>query len=122
MTYVDGFVIPMPKNNVEDYKVLAGKAGAVWMEYGALGYKECVMEDKAGDMCPNFPALVKAEEDETVVFAFILYKSRAHRDEVNAKVMADPRMQEMCPTQSGNPPPFDMTRMAFSGFEAVVDL
>jgi uncharacterized protein YbaA (DUF1428 family) len=92
------------------------------MEYGALAYKECVMEDPAGDMCPNFPALVKNAEDETVVFAFILYKSRAHRDEVNAKVLADPRMEDMCPVKNGGTAPFDMKRMAFSGFETIVDL
>lgn len=129
MSYVDGFVIAVPKNKIEDYKKIAGPAGKIWMEHGALSYKEFILEDaepqapeEAGNMRFQwFAELAKANKDETVVFSYILYKSRAHRDEVNGKVMSDKRMQEICPAQNGEPP-FQMNRMAYGGFESIVDL
>ena len=119
MTYVDGFVLPVPSGNIEKYREMAGKAGKVWMEHGALAYKECVIEDSsANDMCATFPAAFGTKDGETVVFAFITYKSREHRDEVNAKVMADPRIAEAC---GGDDMPFDTKRMAYGGFQSIVD-
>lgn len=116
--YVDGFVIPLPKDKIETYKAIAEKACEVWMEHGALEYRECVLEDPiAKDVLP-FPQLAATKPDETVIFAYITYNSRAHRDEVNAKVMADPRMHEMC---GADGPPFDCARMACGGFETIVE-
>lgn len=130
MSYVDGFVIAIPKSKIEDYKKVAGPSGKIWMEHGALSYKECILEDaqpampeEAGNMRFQwFGELAKINKDETVVFSYILYKSRAHRDEVNAKVMQDPRMGEICPNANGGEPPFDMNRMTYGGFEAIIDL
>ena len=128
MTYVDGFVIPVPEGKLEAYRDMAQKAGPIWMEHGALTYKECVLEDAEPAMPEDTPETCKitpfrvlagAKEGETVIFAFITYKSRAHRDEVNGKVMADPRMNEACDM---NNIPFDPSRMTFGGFEAIVDL
>jgi len=119
MAYVDGYVLPVPKKNIEKYRELASKAGAVWREYGALEYRECVAEDvKPGDFT-SFPRSVLLEPDETVIFAWIVFKSRAHRDEVNAKVMDDPRVKGMMPDDD---PIFDSKRMIFGGFETLVDL
>lgn len=116
--YVDGFVIPVPKDKIEVYKAIAGKAAVVWKEHGALEYRECVLEDAvAKDVLP-FPQLAAATPEETVIFAYITYNSRAHRDEVNAKVMADPRMNEMCGAEGM---PFDCARMAYGGFETIVE-
>jgi uncharacterized protein YbaA (DUF1428 family) len=114
--YVDGFVLPVPKKNVAAYRRMARQAGKIWREHGALEYRECAGEDLNIEGVAPFGKLVKAKPGETVVFAWIVYKSRAHRDRVNAKVMKDPRMK---------PPktmPFDMKRMAYGGFEAIVDL
>ncbi len=120
MVYVDGFVLPVPEKNIEAYSEMAAKAGKIWMEHGALGYKECAGDD-LGDkgFCQTFPAIAKPEIGETVVFAFIIFKDRAHRDEVNAKVMADERMNEC-----GDPEnlPFDCKKMAYGGFKSIVDL
>jgi uncharacterized protein YbaA (DUF1428 family) len=121
MPYVDGFVIPIPKKNLEYYRQMARKAGKVWMEYGAVEYRECVGEDlgvKAG-MGKSFPKLAAAKPGETVVFSWIVYKSRAHRDRVNAKVMKDPRITKMI---NEDEMPFDAKRMAYGGFETLVDL
>ena len=105
MTYVDGFVIPVPEGKVEAYKDMASKAGVIWKDHGALLYKECVLEDgepampdDAPEVCKITPfrTLANAKDGETVIFAFIVYESRAHRDDVNGKVMADPRMNDMC--------------------------
>ncbi len=114
--YVDGFVLPVPKDKVADYRRIARQAGKVWMEYGALDYRECVADDVPKGEVTSFPLSVKAKRNETVVFAFITYKSRAHRDRVNAKVMADERMQ---PDQEM---PFDTKRMIYGGFEPFVEL
>ncbi len=120
-TYVDGFVVPVPKANLDAYKKMASAAAVVWKEHGALDYKECVIEDARIEGMYSFLDLTGVKEDETVVFAYIVYKSRAHRDEVNAKVMADPRLKEMCP--ASNPDvvmPFDCARMAYGGFQTLV--
>jgi len=116
--YVDGFVIPLPKDKIDAYKAIAEKASKVWKEYGALEYRECVLEDNVTKDVLPFPQLASAKEGETVVFAYITYNSRAHRDEVNAKVMADPRMNEMCGSEGM---PFDCARMAYGGFETIVE-
>jgi uncharacterized protein YbaA (DUF1428 family) len=118
--YVDGFVIPLPRRKLAQYRKIAAQAAKVWREYGALDYKECVMDrspQPEGVPADLFQKLAKAKRDETVVFAYILYRSRAHRDRVNAKVMADPRLAAMCdPKQM----PFDMARMTFGGFNVLV--
>ena len=118
MRYVDGFVIPVPKKNVKAYRTMAQKAGKVWREHGAIEYLECVGEHLDVKMGLPFPKMVKPKAGETIVFSFIVYKNRAHRDRVNAKVMKDPRITNMSPKK----PPFDFRRMAFGGFKAIVDL
>ena len=116
MAYADGFVIPIPKKNVEAYRKIARKASKVWMEHGALEYYECVGDDLAVPApMAGFPALAKLKKNETVVFAWIVYKSKAHRDRVNAKVMKDPRMH-MSPKDM----PFDLSGMACGGFKVIV--
>lgn len=118
--YIDGFVLPIAKDQLETYRDIASRAGAIWKEHGALEYVECRGDDfEAGDMI-SFPAMAGATDGQTVVFAWIAFKSRAHRDEVNAKVMADPRMKDICPAQDG--PDFDYKRMAYGGFETIVEL
>lgn len=118
MSYVDGFVVPVPSDKIEQYRVIAEKAKAVWLEHGALDYKECVLEDNTeNEFCATFPKSFTIKPDETVVFAFITYKSREHRDEVNAKVHTDKRMNEMC---DPNDMPFDCKRMAYGGFKTIV--
>ena len=117
--YVDGFVLPLPQGNLERYREIASKAGALWKEHGALDYVECVAEDvKAGELT-SFPQSVKLEDGETVVFAWISFESREHRDEVNAKVMDDERMKAMM-DPAGDVA--DMKRMVYGGFEVIVDL
>jgi uncharacterized protein YbaA (DUF1428 family) len=119
MSYVDGFVLCVPRANLEAYKKLAHVGGKVWLEHGALQYKECVAEDETEfDHCISFRTLAKPKDDEVVVFAFITFRDRAHRDAVNAKVMADPRLTEGC---DPNNMPFDCQRMAYGGFEAMVE-
>jgi uncharacterized protein YbaA (DUF1428 family) len=115
--YVDGFVVPVPKNNVEAYRRMAADAGKVWREYGALQYVECVADDVKPGEVTSFPQAVKLEPDETVVFAWIVYESRAHRDRVNEQVMKDPRMTGMDPAAM----PFDGKRMFWGGFEVLVE-
>lgn len=118
MNYVDGFVLPLKSDKLDTYKKMAENAGNIWMEYGALAYRECVLEDAtAQDMCVNFPTAFKPQADETIVFAYIEFKSREHRDEVNAKVMADSRISEGCDPSNM---PFDCKRMAYSGFKTLV--
>ena len=114
--YVDGFVLPVPKSKVEEYRKVASEAGRVWMEYGALEFIECVAEDVKPGEVTSFPQSVKLEPDETVVFSWIVYESREHRDRVNEKVMADPRTK-MDPSTM----PFDGKRMIFGGFEVLVE-
>lgn len=117
MPYVDGFVVPVPKKKVEDYRRIARKAGRIWREHGALDYVECVADDVKPGKQTSFPQSVKLQKNETVVFAWIVYKSRAHRDRVNAKVFKDPRMEAMC--DPGNMP-FDAKRMFWGGFKVLV--
>jgi uncharacterized protein YbaA (DUF1428 family) len=118
MSYVDGFVVPLPKKNVQAYRRLATKAGKIWREYGALDYQECIADDVPVGKLTSFPRSVKLKSNETVIFAWIVYKSRAHRDRVNAKVMADPRLAGMNPQNT----PFDMKRMIYGGFKVLVNL
>ena len=119
MAYVDGFVLPVPKGNLDAYREMSTKAGKVWREHGALEYRECVADDVKPGELTSFPQSVMLKPDETVVFSWILYKSRAHRDEVNAKVMADPRITAMMDPEKM---PFDAKRMIWGGFEVVVEL
>jgi uncharacterized protein YbaA (DUF1428 family) len=114
--YVDGFVLPVPKANVEAYRRIAEDAGKVWREYGALDYVECVADDVKSGELTSFPQSVKLEPDETVVFAWIVYESREHRDRVNEQVMKDPRMTGMDPKSM----PFDGKRMFWGGFKVLV--
>ncbi len=117
--YVDGFVLVIPKTNVKVYQRVAKKAGKVWREHGALEYRECIGEDLKVKFGLPFPRLVKLKRGETVAFSWIVYKSRADRDRVNAKVMADPRLNQM---MGGKSMPFDMKRMSYGGFEVLVSL
>ncbi|MEK6822618.1 MAG: DUF1428 domain-containing protein [Nanoarchaeota archaeon] len=116
MTYVDGFVLPVPKKNVKKYIKMAKFGGKLWKEHGAIGYKECVGDDLHMKGILPFPRQIRSKSNETVFFSFITYKSRAHRDKVNAKVMKDPRCATMPSLM-----PFDMKRMAAGGFKVVVD-
>ena len=117
--YVDGFVLPVPKDKVETYRQIAEEAGKIWKEHGALEYYECVGDDlEVTDQVP-FTKLAGTTADETVVFSWILFKSREHRDEVNQKVIADPRLRHM---MEEGAMPFDMTRMAYGGFKPIVKL
>lgn len=120
MAYVDGFVIPVPKKNVEAYRRIARKAGKVWKEHGALEYRECVGDDlKVMTGLTMFTKAARAKPNETVMFSWIVYKSRAHRDRVNARVMKDPRIANM---MDMNAMPFDAKRMVYGGFRTIVDL
>jgi uncharacterized protein YbaA (DUF1428 family) len=118
MAYVDGFVMPVPKRNFAAYRRLAKAAGRIWMDHGALGYVEAVGEDVKTGFGVPFTKLAKLKAGETVLFSFIRYRSRAHRDRVNARVMKDPRMQKMMARGM----PFDTRRMSMGGFQAFVDL
>lgn len=117
-TYVDGYVVPVPKKKIAEYRAIARKAAKVWRDHGALQYFECVGEDLAVKFGVPFPKQMKLKAGETVVFAFITFKSRRDRDRVNAKVMKDPRLSEM-----GDPKdmPFDCKRMVYGGFQAIVE-
>lgn len=116
--YVDGYVIPLPKKNLAEYRRMARLGGRVWRDHGALQYMECVGEDLAPKMGFPFPKLVKPKPGETILFSWIVFKSRAHRDRVNAKVIADPRLAKM---MKPGAMPFDMKRMSYGGFEVLVD-
>ena len=118
MRYVDGFVIPVPKDKVDAYRKMSQKASKVWLDYGALQYVEAVGDDLDVEFGAPFPKTVKVKAGETVVFSWILYKSRAHRDKVNAKVMKDPRLAAM---MEKGAMPFDMKRMVYGGFKTIVD-
>jgi uncharacterized protein YbaA (DUF1428 family) len=115
--YVDGFVLPVPKKNLEAYRRLARKGARIWREYGALEYRECVGDDLDVKFGVPFPRRIKLKPGETVVFSWIVYRSKAHRDRVNAKIMKDPRMAAMCT----DPMPFDPKRMLVGGFTVLVD-
>jgi uncharacterized protein YbaA (DUF1428 family) len=117
MPYVDGFIVAVPKKNLQAYVRMARKSGKVWRDHGALDYREWVADDVKVGKRTSFPRSVKLKPDETVVFSWITYKSRAHRDRVNKKVMADKRLADMM-----NPKtlPFDAKRMIYGGFESLV--
>lgn len=119
MAYVDGFVIPIPKKNLQTYRRMAQKAGKVWRDHGALEYRECVGDDLNVKGTKTFPQQIKPKAGETVLFSWIVYKSRAHRDRVNAKVMKDPRLAKMMDPKAM---PFDGKRMVYGGFKTLVDL
>jgi uncharacterized protein YbaA (DUF1428 family) len=119
MRYVDGFVLPIPKNKLQLYRQIARKAGKVWREHGALEYRECAGDDLRIKGVVPFPRVVRLRRGETVAFSWITYKSRAHRDRVNAKVMKDPRLASMMDPKSM---PFDMRRMVYGGFRVLVEL
>lgn len=120
--YVDGYVLPVPNDEIDAYRKMAAEAGKIWVEHGALQYFECVGDDLEPDMgdveIATFPELVATGQDETVIFAFVVYESRAHRDEVNAAVMQE--MEEMEGVDEMEMP-FDVSRMAYGGFEALVE-
>lgn len=119
MSYVDGYVLPVPKKNLEAYRRMAQKSGKVWRDHGALEYIECVADDVKPGKHTSFPQSVKLKPAETVVFAYIVFKSRAHRDRVNAKVMKDPRLANMMDPKAM---PFDGKRMFWGGFKVLVEL
>jgi uncharacterized protein YbaA (DUF1428 family) len=117
MSYVDGFVVPVPRKNLPAYRRMAKKAGKVWKEHGALEYKEWISDDVKVGKLTSFPRSVKLKSGETVVFSWIVYKSRKHRDRVNTKVMNDPRLADMMDLKSM---PFDGKRLIFGGFRKLV--
>jgi len=117
LPYVDGFVIPIPKDKIENYKALAEKASRVWKDHGALDYYECLADDLEAKDMRSFTETAAAKTDETVVFAFIVYPSREARDTTNAAVMADPRIKDMCGESEGL---FDCKRMSYGGFRTIV--
>lgn len=116
MSYIDGFVVPVPKAKLEEYKALAALSAQVWREYGALEYREWIADDVKPGKVTSFPQSVQMSDDETVAFSWIVYKSRAHRDEVNAKVMEDPRMKTDPASW-----PFDGKRMIYGGFAPLMN-
>jgi uncharacterized protein YbaA (DUF1428 family) len=117
MAYVDGFIVPVPKKKLEAYRRLARKAGKIWRDHGALDFKECVADDVKKGKWTSFPRSVKLKPGETVVFSWITYKSRAHRDKVNAKVMKDKRFGAMSDPKTM---PFDGKRLIYGGFKVIV--
>lgn len=123
MTYVDGFVLVVPKKNVKAYRKMAQTGGKIWKKHGALEYLECVGDDLKPNMggmkAATFPKMAKVKKGETVWFSFIIYKSKKHRNEVNARVMKDPAMSEEA--WKDKPMPFDMKRFAYGGFKALVE-
>ncbi len=119
MLYTDGFVLPVPKAKLPAYRRMAQKAGKIWKDHGALEYRECVADDVKVGKRTSFPRSVKLKPGETVVFSYIVFKSRADRDRVNAKVLADPRFVEIMKTKDV---PFDGKRLIYGGFEVIIDL
>jgi uncharacterized protein YbaA (DUF1428 family) len=119
MSYVDGFIVPVPKRSIAAYRAMARKAGKVWMEHGALEFRESVADDVAWGKRTSFPRSVKQKSNETVMFSWIVYKSRKQRDAVLKKVMADKRLAKM---MTGKSMPFDAKRMIYGGFKVIVDL
>lgn len=119
MSYVDGFVIPVPKENVDAYKKMSMECGKVWKEYGALEFRECIGDDVPPGKVTSFPLSVDLKEGEAVVFSWIVYASRAKRDEINEKVMKDPRVAHFMDPKNM---PFDGKRMIWGGFEMMIDL
>jgi uncharacterized protein YbaA (DUF1428 family) len=119
MRYVDGYVLPVPKRNLQAYRRMAQTAGKVWRDHGALEFIECVADDVKPGKHTSFPQSVKLKPGETVMFSWIVFKSRAHRDRVNAKVMKDPRLAKMMDPKAM---PFDGKRMFWGGFKVLVDV
>ncbi len=119
MPYVDGFIVPVPKKKLKDYKRISLKAGKIWKEYGALDYHECVADDVKVGKWTSFPRSVKLKKSETVVFSWITYKSRKQRDKILKKVMADKRLADM---MTPGAMPFDTKRMIWGGFKSFIDL
>ena len=119
MSYVDGYVLPVPKRNLRAYAQMAKKAGKVWRDHGALQYVESTGDDLKTKMAASFTSRIKPKPGETVVFAFVVFKSRAHRDRVNKKVMKDKRLANMMDPKNM---PFDFKRMVYGGFKTLVDL
>jgi uncharacterized protein YbaA (DUF1428 family) len=117
--YVDGFIVPVPKKKLQEYRRLAEEAGRIWREHGALEFRECVAEDVKVGKLTSFPRSVMRKPGETVCFSWIVYKSRADRDRINAKVMKDPRLAKI---MEGKDTPFDAKRMIYGGFEVLVDV
>ena len=117
--YVDGFVVPVPRANLDAYQRMAEAAGKVWKEHGALQYWECVGDDVQPGKVTSFPQAVQLKDDEVVVFSWILYESREQRDKINAKVMEDPRLKEMMDPKKM---PFDGMRMFWGGFKSILEL
>lgn len=117
MAYIDGFVLAVPKNRLDEYRKLADEMGNVWREHGALSYVEAVADDVPYGELTSFPRAVMRKDDETVVFSWITYRSREHRDQVNEKVMADARVKNHMGDM-----PFDGKRMIFGGFETMIDM
>ena len=118
MSYVDGYVLPVPKKNLRAYARMAQKAGKIWREHGAIEFRECVADDVKPGKYTSFPQSVKLKPGETVIFSWIVFKSRPHRDSVNAKVMKDPRLAEMMDPKAL---PFDGKRMFWGGFKTLVE-
>lgn len=118
MRYVDGYLLAVPKKNLKAYVRMAAKAGKVWRDHGALDYKECAGDDLKPKFGVPFPRAIKLKAGETVVFSYIVFKSRAHRDRVNAAVMKDPRLQAMMDPKKM---PFDAKRLVYGGFKVLVD-
>lgn len=116
--YVDGFVVPVPLDKVDAYRRMARKAGKIWIEHGALEFRECIADDVQPGKLTSFPQAVKLKPGETVMFSWIVYASRKERDRINAKVMADPRLAGMDPATA----PFDVKRMIYGGFKGLVEL
>jgi uncharacterized protein YbaA (DUF1428 family) len=118
MPYVDGFVVPVPRKKIAAYRRLARKAGRLWRAHGALDYKECIADDVKMGKRTSFPRSVKLKSNEVVLFSYIVFKSRRHRDAVNAKVMKDMRVADL----HGNDVPFDGRRMIYGGFKVLVSV
>ena len=119
MPYVDGFVLAVPKNKLDEYRKVATRCGEIWREHGALAFRENVADDVKPGKLTSFPQAVDLQEGETVVFSWIVYESRAARDAINDKIMKDPRMAEMFKPENM---PFDGKRMIYGGFESLVDM
>jgi uncharacterized protein YbaA (DUF1428 family) len=119
MNYVDGYVLPVPKKNLQIYRRMAEKAGKIWREHGALEFRECAGDDLKVKRVVPFPRAIKIKPGETVMFSWIVFRSRAHRDRVNAKVMKDPRLAKMMDPKAM---PFDSKRMVYGGFKVLVDV
>lgn len=117
MSYVDGFLVPVPKEKVEAYREMARKAGEIWKEHGAIAFVECIADDVPYGEVTSFPRAVQVKEDETVAFSWIVYESRERRDEINKKVMADPRLKGDMENM-----PFDGKRMIYGGFKPIVEM